>query len=82
MNYRVLFLAGLLVLAAVACACSGQSYGSEDPSKIRVGIVFDIGGRTIVLLMLRLGRIRCAAPAPALMEFLLQTRLNIVLPRH
>ncbi len=31
--------------AAVACACSSQSYGAEDKSKIRVGIVFDIGGK-------------------------------------
>ena len=29
----------------IASACSNQSYGSEDTSKIRVGIVFDIGGK-------------------------------------
>src|SRR6187402_161695 len=45
MEWRIYFLAGLMLLAAVACACSSQSYGSEDKSKIRVGIVFDIGGK-------------------------------------
>lgn len=38
-------LIGLLLLALVASACGNQSYGSEDKSKIRVGIVFDIGGK-------------------------------------
>ena len=38
-------LAGLLLLSLIASACSNQSYGSEDTSKIRVGIVFDIGGK-------------------------------------
>lgn len=45
MKCRIYLLAGLLLLAAVACACSKQSYGSEDTSKFRVGIVFDIGGK-------------------------------------
>jgi basic membrane protein A len=36
----------LLVWAAVAMpACSRQSYASDDTSKSRVGIVFDIGGK-------------------------------------
>jgi basic membrane protein A and related proteins len=38
-------LAGLILLSLIASACSNQSYGSEDTSKIRVGIVFDIGGK-------------------------------------
>ena len=45
MKWRIYFLAGLLLLAVVACACSSQGYGAEDKSKIRVGIVFDIGGK-------------------------------------
>lgn len=45
MKWRIYFLASLLLLAVVACACSSQGYGSEDKSKIRVGIVFDIGGK-------------------------------------
>src|SRR5688500_20352236 len=38
-------LAGLILLSLIASACSNQSYGSEDTSKIHVGIVFDIGGK-------------------------------------
>src|SRR4026208_190000 len=45
MKWRIYFLASLLLLAVVACACSSQGYGSEGKSKIRVGIVFDIGGK-------------------------------------
>src|SRR6185436_17707370 len=45
MKWRIYFLASLLLLAVVSCACSSQGYGSEDKSKIRVGIVFDIGGK-------------------------------------
>src|SRR3954471_21865954 len=35
----------VLLLAALPAACSQQSYANDDPSKIRVGIVFDIGGK-------------------------------------
>lgn len=38
-------LVGLLLLSLLATACNNQGYGSEDQSKIRVGIVFDIGGK-------------------------------------
>jgi len=38
-----LIVVALLVLGSVACQRGG--YGAEDPSKIRVGIVFDIGGK-------------------------------------
>ncbi len=42
------FLALLLVLSLIAltsAGCHSQSYAAEDPSKIKVGIVFDIGGK-------------------------------------
>ena len=45
MTRATYLLPGLLLLTLVASACSNQSYGSEDTSKIRVGIVFDIGGK-------------------------------------
>lgn len=45
MTRAAYLLPGLLLLTLVASACSNQSYGSEDTSKIRVGIVFDIGGK-------------------------------------
>lgn len=35
----------LCLLALVASACNRQSYGSDDKSKVHVGIVFDIGGK-------------------------------------
>ncbi len=35
----------LCVFAIFGSACSRQSYGSSDVSKIRVGVVFDIGGK-------------------------------------
>jgi basic membrane protein A len=35
----------LLLLALGVAGCSQQSYANDDPSKIRVGVVFDIGGR-------------------------------------
>lgn len=38
-----LLLLSLLVLAGQAC--NRASYGADDPTKIRVGIVFDIGGK-------------------------------------
>ena len=46
MKYTVVAL--LLVLSCLALltsGCGSQSYGSEDRSKVRVGIVFDIGGK-------------------------------------
>ena len=38
-----LTVVALLVFGSVACQRGG--YGVEDPKKIRVGIVFDIGGK-------------------------------------
>ncbi len=35
----------LCLLALAASACNRQSYGSDDKSKVHVGIVFDIGGK-------------------------------------
>ncbi len=35
----------LCVLVTVGPACRGQAYSTDDPSKVRVGIVFDIGGK-------------------------------------
>ena len=44
MKLKVLIL--LLMLIALASAgCRRQAYANEDPSKIKVGIVFDIGGK-------------------------------------
>jgi basic membrane protein A len=46
MKFKVLIaltLISLLVFGGVACQRAG--YGAEDPNKIRVGIVFDIGGK-------------------------------------
>lgn len=46
MKYTVLFLVlALSLFCLLASGCSSQSYGAEDKSKIRVGIVFDIGGK-------------------------------------
>src|ERR1700730_14427945 len=46
MKYRLLLLASLFcVVALLVSACSSQSYGADDKSKIHVGIVFDIGGK-------------------------------------
>jgi basic membrane protein A len=33
------------LLSVFGSACNHSSYGADDPSKIRVGIVFDIGGK-------------------------------------
>ena len=41
---RALVLLGLAVPLFTVSACSRASAG-EDPSKVRVGIVFDIGGK-------------------------------------
>jgi basic membrane protein A len=38
-------VAVLCLLAIFSSACNHSSYGSDDKSKIRVGIVFDIGGK-------------------------------------
>ncbi len=35
----------LCLLSIFGSACSHSSYGADDKSKIRVGIVFDIGGK-------------------------------------
>jgi basic membrane protein A and related proteins len=35
----------VLCVEVAASACSRQTYASDDPSKTRVGIVFDIGGK-------------------------------------
>ncbi len=35
----------LCLVAAFGSACTSQSYGADDKSKVRVGIVFDIGGK-------------------------------------
>jgi basic membrane protein A and related proteins len=46
MKYAVVcIILGLCLLALLASGCSSQSYGAEDKSKVRVGIVFDIGGK-------------------------------------
>src|ERR1700755_966330 len=35
----------LCLLSVFSSACNHSSYGADDKSKIRVGIVFDIGGK-------------------------------------
>ena len=46
MKLYLLFLLLLVCLFALfASGCSGEGYGADDKSKIRVGIVFDIGGK-------------------------------------
>jgi basic membrane protein A len=46
MKYKMLTLFLLLCLLALGTSgCSSDSYGAEDKSKVRVGIVFDIGGK-------------------------------------
>src|SRR6266576_270493 len=40
-----LTLAVLCLFAVFSSACNHSSYGADDKSKIRVGIVFDIGGK-------------------------------------
>jgi basic membrane protein A len=45
MKFRLAaFMLGLGLLSLVL-ACNRRSYGSDDPSKMHVGIVFDIGGK-------------------------------------
>jgi basic membrane protein A len=45
MKYKIPVLVALLSLLALALSGCGGSAAAEDPSKIRVGIVFDIGGK-------------------------------------
>src|SRR5882762_4697140 len=46
MKYVISFtLVVLCLLAVFGSACNRSSYGADDKSKIRVGIVFDIGGK-------------------------------------
>lgn len=46
MKYLIcIALLALCLLAVFSSACNQSSYGSDDKSKIRVGIVFDIGGK-------------------------------------
>jgi basic membrane protein A len=43
--YLLLLVLLTSLFALFASGCSGESYGADDKSKIRVGIVFDIGGK-------------------------------------
>lgn len=46
MKFRLwYFLPILCLLPLLAGACNSQGYAKDDPSKIHVGIVFDIGGK-------------------------------------
>ncbi len=45
MKFYILCLTFLVCLGALFAAGCGQSYGADDQSKVRVGIVFDIGGK-------------------------------------
>jgi basic membrane protein A and related proteins len=46
MKYKFVSLVLVLsLIALVTSSCNTQSYGAEDKSKVRVGIVFDIGGK-------------------------------------
>ena len=45
MKYKVFIAILLLVLIALSLSACGEGYATEDRSKIRVGIVFDIGGK-------------------------------------
>lgn len=45
MKYKVLVLFALIGLVALVVTGCGDTSASQDPSKIRVGIVFDIGGK-------------------------------------
>jgi basic membrane protein A len=46
MKFYLLSLVFLVCLFALfVCGCSSQGYGADDKSKVRVGIVFDIGGK-------------------------------------
>ena len=43
--YLWLLLAALCALALVSTSCRSRANAADDPSKVRVGIVFDIGGK-------------------------------------
>src|SRR5215212_4219134 len=43
--YLAAFVAVLCALALTCASCQPQTIAADDPSKIRVGIVFDIGGK-------------------------------------
>ena len=46
MKFLICFMLVVLCLVAVfSSACNHSMYGADDKSKIRVGIVFDIGGK-------------------------------------
>src|SRR6187399_1783213 len=45
MKYKLLALVVLLSVVVLMMSACGQGYASQDSSKIRVGIVFDIGGK-------------------------------------
>jgi len=45
MKYKPLFLIALLALLSLVLTGCNETSASTDPSKIRVGIVFDIGGK-------------------------------------
>ncbi len=45
MKYKLLVIVPLLVLLSLVLSGCGLSSAAEDPSKIKVGIVFDIGGK-------------------------------------
>ena len=46
MKFYLLSLVFLVCLFALfVCGCTSQGYGADDKSKVRVGIVFDIGGK-------------------------------------
>lgn len=45
MKYKVLIVLALISAMALALSGCGGSAAAEDPTKIRVGIVFDIGGK-------------------------------------
>ncbi len=45
MKYKILALVALLAFVSLALTGCSDTAASQDPSKIRVGIVFDIGGK-------------------------------------
>lgn len=45
MKYKLLVLVAVIAVVALAMTGCSDTSASEDPSKIRVGIVFDIGGK-------------------------------------
>jgi len=45
MKYKILLLVALIAFVSLALTGCNDTVASQDPSKIRVGIVFDIGGK-------------------------------------